>query len=135
MDELRRIRKERGLSQQRLADLANVDKVTIVHIENGKTSPKVETLEKLASALGVELADLFPKAQAPLPLEEGGARSQPRPRSSAEPHLTIHRPSWEHLRESVTEEQLLEIMKGVEDGRIDVEFAVRQVRELYEEMA
>jgi transcriptional regulator with XRE-family HTH domain len=67
MDELRRIRKERGLSQQRLADLANVDKVTIVHIEGGKVSPKVETLEKLAAALGVEMADLFPKAQPPLP--------------------------------------------------------------------
>jgi len=69
MDELRRIRNERGLSQQRLADLANVDKVTIVHIEGGKVSPKVETLEKLASALEVEMADLFPKAQAPLPFE------------------------------------------------------------------
>jgi transcriptional regulator with XRE-family HTH domain len=69
MDELRRIRKEQGLSQQRLAELANVDKVTIVHIEGGKVSPKVETLQKLAAALSVELADLFPKAQAPLPLD------------------------------------------------------------------
>src|SRR5215211_286398 len=67
MDELRRIRKERGLSQQRLAELAKVDKVTIVHIENGKVSPKVATLGKLAGALEIELADLFPKAQAPLP--------------------------------------------------------------------
>jgi transcriptional regulator with XRE-family HTH domain len=66
MDELRRIRKERGLSQQRLAELAKVDKVTIVHIEGGKVSPKVETLEKLATALEVEVADFFPKAQAPL---------------------------------------------------------------------
>lgn len=69
MDELRRIRKERGLSQQRLAELANVDKVTIVHIEGGKVSPKVETLEKLAEALGVELGDFFPKAQMELPLD------------------------------------------------------------------
>jgi len=66
MDELRRIRKGRGLSQQRLAELANVDKVTIVHIEGGKVSPKVETLEKLAAALEVEVRDLFPLAQAPL---------------------------------------------------------------------
>src|SRR5215207_8517509 len=66
MDELRRIRKERGLSQQRLAELAKVDKVTIVHIEGGKVSPKVETLEKLASALEIEVADLFPKVQASL---------------------------------------------------------------------
>ena len=76
MDELRRIRKERGLSQQRLAELANVDKVTIVHIEGGKVSPKVETLEKLATALEVELADFFPKAQAPLPLEREDAWRQ-----------------------------------------------------------
>src|SRR5215211_7220076 len=79
MDELRRIRKERGLSQQRLAGLANVDKVTIVHIENGKVSPKIDTLAKLAAALDVELADLFPKAQAPLPLEAlqwGGDETQ-----------------------------------------------------------
>jgi transcriptional regulator with XRE-family HTH domain len=66
MDELRRIRKERGLSQQRLAELAKVDKVTIVHIEGGKVSPKVETLEKLATALEVEVADFFPKVQAQL---------------------------------------------------------------------
>jgi transcriptional regulator with XRE-family HTH domain len=69
MDELRRIRNERGLSQQRLAGLAGVDKVTIVHIEGGKVSPKVETLEKLATALEVEIADFFPKVQAPLPFE------------------------------------------------------------------
>jgi transcriptional regulator with XRE-family HTH domain len=74
MDELRRIRKERGLSQQRLAELAKVDKVTIVHIEGGKVSPKVETLEKLATALEVEVADFFPKAQAPLPeMQDYGA--------------------------------------------------------------
>jgi transcriptional regulator with XRE-family HTH domain len=66
MDEIRRIRKERGISQQRLAELAGVDKVTIVHIEGGKVSPKVETLEKLARALDVEVADFFPKAQEPL---------------------------------------------------------------------
>jgi transcriptional regulator with XRE-family HTH domain len=80
MDELRRIRKERGLSQQRLADLANVDKVTIVHIEGGKVSPKVETLEKLAAALEVDLADLFPKAQAPLfpELPDPGTQEQRR---------------------------------------------------------
>ncbi len=87
MDELRRIRKERGLSQARLAELANVDKVTIIHIENGKVSPKVDTLEKLAGALGVELADLFPKAQAPLPLE-AVQRSGDKTPAQDEPHYT-----------------------------------------------
>jgi len=66
MDEVRRIRNERGLSQRRLAELAGVNKVTLVHIETGKSSPNVETLEKLAAALEVEVADFFPKPQAPL---------------------------------------------------------------------
>ena len=66
MDAVRQIRQERGLSQQALADLADVNKVTLVRIEGGKGNPNVETLEKLADALGVEIADFFPKAQAPL---------------------------------------------------------------------
>jgi len=70
MDEVRRIRLERGLSQQHLAELANVNKVTLVHLETGKTSPNVETLEKLAAALGCEIADFFPKAEPPLPFHE-----------------------------------------------------------------
>jgi DNA-binding XRE family transcriptional regulator len=61
-----RIKNERikqGLTQGQLAKLANVNIVTIVHIERGKTSPIVSTLEKLADALGIEVADFFPKAQ------------------------------------------------------------------------
>ncbi len=71
MQELTRIRNERGWSQQKLSDVAKVNKATINQIERGRRSPNVETLEKLAAALGVELGDFFPKAQAPLPLKEG----------------------------------------------------------------
>jgi transcriptional regulator with XRE-family HTH domain len=70
MTELTRIRQERNLSQQGLADAARVNKATINQIERGRRSPNVETLEKLAAALGVEVADFFPKAQSALPLEE-----------------------------------------------------------------
>jgi transcriptional regulator with XRE-family HTH domain len=129
MDELRQIRKERGLSQQRLAELAKVDKVTIVHIEGGKVSPKVETLEKLAEALDVELGDFFPKAQAPLPLEEGGASAQPRAGSSAEGYLTILR-TLANLEEGLTPEQVREILEGVVNGRITVDDAARQLETL-----
>lgn len=75
MRELTRIREERGLSQQGLADASGVNKATINQIERGRRSPNLETLEKLAGALAVEMADFFPKAQAPLPLDgpEGGA--------------------------------------------------------------
>jgi transcriptional regulator with XRE-family HTH domain len=70
MRELTRIRKERSLSQQRLADASGVNNATINQIERGRRSPNARTLEKLAAALGVEVADLFPKAQSQLPLEE-----------------------------------------------------------------
>lgn len=70
MRELKRIRNERGWSQQRLADESSVNKATINQVEQGKRSPTIETLEKLANALSVEVADFFPKAQARLPLEE-----------------------------------------------------------------
>ncbi len=63
MQELKRIRNERGWSQRRLATEAGVDQVTVNHIETGKRSPNVETLEKLARALDVEVADFFPKAE------------------------------------------------------------------------
>ena len=63
MESARRIRKEHGWSQERTAAEAGIDRVTLVHIETGKSSPTVETLEKLAGALGVEVADFFPKAQ------------------------------------------------------------------------
>jgi transcriptional regulator with XRE-family HTH domain len=70
MTELTRIRQERNLSQQRLADASRVNKATINQIERGRRSPNVETLEKLAATLGVEVADFFPKVQGTLPLED-----------------------------------------------------------------
>ncbi len=50
---LREIRRSRGLSQRRLAEIANVSKLTIIRIETGKTSPRQETLQKLGKALQV----------------------------------------------------------------------------------
>ncbi len=73
MQELTRIRNERGWSQQRLADESGVNKATINQIERGRRSPNVDTLAKLAAALRVEIGDFFPKAQAPLP-EQGERR-------------------------------------------------------------
>ena len=77
MEELRRIREEAGLSQAQLARESGVDRATINKIEQGKRSPSIATLESLARALAVEVADFFPKAQAPLPdFEEAGQRRE-----------------------------------------------------------
>jgi transcriptional regulator with XRE-family HTH domain len=69
MEQLKRLRKARGLSQAKLAALADLDPSTVSQIETGARRANTRTLERLAAALGAEVADLFPKAQAPLPLE------------------------------------------------------------------
>jgi transcriptional regulator with XRE-family HTH domain len=73
VQELRRIRKERGLTQRGLADASGVDPATISLIETGKRRPHLETLDSLALVLGVEVVDLLGKAQAPLPLDFASA--------------------------------------------------------------
>ena len=50
---LRAIRLDRGLSLVRLAEIANISKLTVIRIEAGKSSPRFQTLEKLAQALQV----------------------------------------------------------------------------------
>ena len=63
MEELRRLRKERGLTQRGLADASGVDPATISQVESGKRRPHLETLDSLAEALGVGVAEFFPKPQ------------------------------------------------------------------------
>jgi transcriptional regulator with XRE-family HTH domain len=69
MEELRRLRKQMGLTQAKLAVRAGLDPSSLSQIETGARQPNTRTLEKLAAVLGVEVADLFPKIQAQLPLE------------------------------------------------------------------
>lgn len=76
MQELKRLRNGLGWSQQRLADESGVNKATINQVEQGKRSPSIATLESLARAMGAEVGDFFPKAQASLPFEAGGRENE-----------------------------------------------------------
>src|SRR5215210_4170529 len=67
MEELKRLRKAKGLSQAKLAVMAGLDPSTVSQIETGARRANTRTLERLATVLGTEVADLFPKAQAPPP--------------------------------------------------------------------
>lgn len=62
MDRIRQLRKERGLSQAKLAVMADMDPATLNRLERGAGNPNLKTLERVANALGVEVADFFPKA-------------------------------------------------------------------------
>jgi transcriptional regulator with XRE-family HTH domain len=65
--EIKRLREARGWIQAKLAVEAGMAPSAVNQIENGKRSPSASSLNKLARALGVEVVNLFPKEQAPLP--------------------------------------------------------------------
>jgi transcriptional regulator with XRE-family HTH domain len=56
---LRRVREERGLSQERLAHAADLNMTHVAKIERSEREPGVRTVAKLASALQVSTAELF----------------------------------------------------------------------------
>jgi transcriptional regulator with XRE-family HTH domain len=59
-DNIRKLRQKKGISQDRLSKEADLALNTIVKIETGENpNPTVETLEKIAKALGVSVAELF----------------------------------------------------------------------------
>ena len=59
-NKLLEIRKKVGISQQELAERANVSRNTIVKIENDEDAIiTTETIDKLAKALGVKSSDIF----------------------------------------------------------------------------
>ena len=55
---LKRIRKEKGISQGDIVRSLGMDRAFISNIENGKTNPTLATIAKLAKALGVSVSDL-----------------------------------------------------------------------------
>lgn len=77
--EIRRLREARGWGQTKLAAAADMAVSGVSQIENGHRNPNSATLIKLAKALGVEVADLFPKGQSSLPLEAFTVGVQPVP--------------------------------------------------------
>jgi len=59
---IRQQRKKIGFSQDKLSKLAGVAYNTIVKIESGENSnPTIETLQKIAKALGIRVDDLLKK--------------------------------------------------------------------------
>lgn len=57
--QIRLHRKAQGLSQEKLAELAEVHPTFISNIERGKISASAFNFYRIAEALGIKLADLF----------------------------------------------------------------------------
>lgn len=60
---VREARIERWPSQERLAELAGLDRTYISGLERGVRNPALSTLERIAGALRLRLSDLFRKAE------------------------------------------------------------------------
>ena len=59
---LKKIRQEKGISQDRLSKLADLSLNTVVTVESGlNLNPTIETLTKIAQALDVKVDDLIKK--------------------------------------------------------------------------
>ena len=56
---IRDIRRERGLSQEVLSGLAGIARTHLTMIENGTMHPTIETICKIAQALGLRTSELF----------------------------------------------------------------------------
>jgi len=83
---LRRLREERGLSQQQMSHLAGIPRPTWASLESGGANPTLSVLSKTASALQVSIEELigpprtacqlFPAAEATVK-KRGAARVRP----------------------------------------------------------
>lgn len=56
---LRELRKRKGINQEKLAELINVDPTTISNIENGKNYPSMINLENLLDVLESSFSEAF----------------------------------------------------------------------------
>lgn len=58
-EKIRSIRKEKGLTQKALGELLGVTQATVGQYETNANPPKIETLQRIADALGVPVSYLI----------------------------------------------------------------------------
>lgn len=75
-EKIRKARKELNKTQAAVAEMANISQTHYSSIENGKESPSIATLARIADALGLSVRDLI--------LDEEKNPTQPLPHVSPE---------------------------------------------------
>ena len=56
---IKEIRRNKGLTQKQLGEKCHIAESTIRRYESGNLNPKIETLQKIADALGCDILDLM----------------------------------------------------------------------------
>jgi len=62
---LRELRLKEGITQERLAFLAGLHPTYISMLENGRKSPTIDALGRIARALGVSISSILASAERP----------------------------------------------------------------------
>lgn len=62
--EIRKLRKERGMTQMELSEKSQVPRICITRYEAGQYKPGIENAKKLAVALGVTVDELIGEGEA-----------------------------------------------------------------------
>lgn len=57
---IQKLRREKGITQEQLADKLGVSTTWIGYIETGYRRPNLRLLYKIARALGIKVKDIFP---------------------------------------------------------------------------
>ena len=73
---IKEIRKFKGLTQEQLSEMIELETSSLSGIESGRFYPSLHVLEKIASALDVELIDFFKFTSVKIPenLDEESAK-------------------------------------------------------------
>jgi transcriptional regulator with XRE-family HTH domain len=71
LDNLKELKKEKNLSTKRLAELSNLPEKTVTRILSGQTAnPYLDTLDRLATALGCSIGDIVAGTKAVVGTEQ-----------------------------------------------------------------
>lgn len=60
---IREARSNVGISQERLSELANLDRTYVSGVERGSRNPTLDSMARLAAAVGVRLSELIKRAE------------------------------------------------------------------------
>lgn len=57
---IQKARQEKGITQERLAELADISRTHMGHIEQGRRQPTLDVVQKIAKALRMKANELIP---------------------------------------------------------------------------
>lgn len=95
---IRSFRQRLHLSQEELADRAEINRTYLSQLENSRSSPTLEILERIARALEVEVTEL---------ISEASAAREPEPQSE----ISHEKPTYSGLQEFLEDERTHLLMK------------------------